>query len=187
MQTKGHYSNIRTMARVILIGNGTSVLDNPLGQKVDEFDTVVRFNSFKTIGLEEFTGKRTDIWVTCVAHNKHMKNINDFKRVIVHSWTKRANECLLFKKIKDKRTDAYKIENGPINRLVNKGVKDPSTGLIAIEYFLETNAEVYLHGFDWWDRERHHYADSEKRGTLHKPQLEYKVIKEFGDRLKFLK
>ena len=86
------------------------------------------------------------------------------------------------KKLKNKRSDITKIKNINYHNL-----KGPSTGLIAIDYFLSNNYEVYLHGFDWWDRDKHHYADNEIRGELHDPKKEYEIIKGFRPRVKFIK
>ena len=35
---------------------------------------------------------------------------------------------------------------------------------------------IYITGFDWWNTDKHHYGDNEKRGTLHKPIEEFKII-----------
>jgi len=164
--------------KVLLVGNGTSILDKKLGKEIDSFDTVVRFNSFTTKGYEDYTGSKTDIWFTCM--DKHINNMNNFKQVIVHSWFK-EDECELYKKLKNYRSDISKIKDINYHDL-----KAPSTGLIAIDYFLSRNFEVYLHGFDWWDREEHHYADNEERGLYHEPKKEFEIIKQFGDKVKFI-
>ena len=61
---------------IIIVGNGTSITDNKNGHKIDSFDTVLRFNSFKIRGYEEYTGTKTNIWFT--VNRAHIKNINDF-------------------------------------------------------------------------------------------------------------
>ena len=51
------------MSKVILAGNGSSVLDHNLGSYIDsEFDLVYRMNRFKTKGFEEYVGSRVDGW-----------------------------------------------------------------------------------------------------------------------------
>ena len=48
--------------RVLLVGNGPSLGSRNLGKTIDNFDTVIRFNSFVTKGLEAHTGSKTSIW-----------------------------------------------------------------------------------------------------------------------------
>lgn len=50
------------LGRVLLVGNGPSIRSRGMGRIIDSFDTVVRFNSFVTTGLEEHTGSRTSLW-----------------------------------------------------------------------------------------------------------------------------
>uniref|UniRef100_A0A7S0ITW9 Uncharacterized protein n=1 Tax=Calcidiscus leptoporus TaxID=127549 RepID=A0A7S0ITW9_9EUKA len=50
------------LGRVLLVGNGPSLKDSHLGQAIDAFDTVVRFNSCVTKGLEDHTGSKTSLW-----------------------------------------------------------------------------------------------------------------------------
>lgn len=50
--------------RVVLVGNGPSLLREPLGAEIDAHDEVVRFNRFKIAGFEAFTGSRTTLWST---------------------------------------------------------------------------------------------------------------------------
>jgi hypothetical protein len=50
------------LGRTLLVGNGPSIRDRGLGGVIDSFDTVVRFNSFVTKGLEEHTGSKTSLW-----------------------------------------------------------------------------------------------------------------------------
>lgn len=59
---------IATDARVILVGNGPSVLAFPLGASIDGFDVIVRFNTYHLAGFEKYTGTRTTLWsANCAA------------------------------------------------------------------------------------------------------------------------
>jgi hypothetical protein len=49
---------------VLLVGNGPSVLEAELGQVVDAFDEVIRFNEYRTQGFERHCGSKTTIWST---------------------------------------------------------------------------------------------------------------------------
>lgn len=55
-------SDASALGRVLLVGNGPSIRERGLGCEIDSFDTVVRFNSFVTKGLEEHTGSKTSLW-----------------------------------------------------------------------------------------------------------------------------
>eukprot|EP00899_Mesostigma_viride_P021246 jgi/Mesvir1/29122/Mv18425-RA.1 len=46
---------------VVLVGNGGSLVDRPLGPDIDRFPEVMRFNNVKTRGFEPMVGTRTTI------------------------------------------------------------------------------------------------------------------------------
>ncbi len=156
---------------IIIVGNGTSITDNKNGHKIDSFDTVLRFNSFKIQGYEEYTGTKTNIWFT--VNRAHIKNINDFDEVIVHSWQWNKDLCKIYKELSSLR-ECDKTEQNFVRGKIP--LASPSTGIMAIYMMLERYDKVCITGFDWWDRKKHHYGDNEARGTMHKPQEEYKVI-----------
>ncbi|NBW22414.1 MAG: methyltransferase domain-containing protein [Caulobacteraceae bacterium] len=49
-------------ARVVLVGNGPSILAEELGEEIDRFDEVIRFNNFVTGGFGKHTGSKTTLW-----------------------------------------------------------------------------------------------------------------------------
>jgi len=156
--------------KVILVGNGTSVLDSKRGHTIDSFDIVVRFNDFRIEGFEEYVGERTNIWFTC--GDAHLEEANKFNRVILHTWEYENN--FFVKEFGKKR----KFEMTKKNEVSKIPVLYPSTGLIAIHQFIKEFGYVTIVGFDWWEREEHHYGDNiHKRGEVHKPLQEYEVIK----------
>ena len=157
---------------ILIIGNGSSLLDRENGWQYDKFDTVVRFNSFKIAGFEKHVGTKTDYWFT--VNKYHKKNIKSFKKVFVHSWEHWEDKCEIYLDLSKER-DCIKISPEVFN---NIPVQAPSTGLIAICYFLNFYNKVYITGFDWWENEKHHYGDQEERGSLHRIQEEYHIIKQ---------
>lgn len=50
--------------RVVLVGNGPSLLAAERGDLIDSFDEIVRFNRFQLAGFEKHTGTRTTLWST---------------------------------------------------------------------------------------------------------------------------
>jgi len=171
---------------IIIVGNGTSLLDKEYGTLIDSFDCVVRFNSFKIKGYEKHTGTQTNIWFTCAANSTHINSINDFDRVFVHTWHWGEDDRIFQKIAKGANIPVVKTKRDIVHEIP---IKSPSTGLIAIHYLLKEYKSITLTGFDWWDRKDHHYGDREARGTLHKPKEEYKFIKklEQDNRVVFLK
>jgi len=171
---------------IIIVGNGTSIKDNQDGKKIDGFDTVLRFNSFKIKGYEQYTGTKTDIWFTVNIH--HIKNINTFKEVLFHSWTWNESKCKVYQSILKSRPDCKKITKEFVGKIYPSVGTAPSTGLIAIYKMLERYDDVVITGFDWWERNEHHYGDNEVRGHIHNPKKEHEVIQKLikQNRVKFL-
>lgn len=167
---------------VILVGNGTSVLDNDNGELIDSFDTVVRFNSYKISGYEINVGTRTDILFTC--NDYHINDLDTYRSVYVHSWCWEPDRCDIFKKLSDVRP-CIKTSRDIVRSIP---VENPSTGVIAIAYMIMHFKKVYITGFDWWGRDSHHYGDLELRGTLHDPieELNYISSLEYEGKLEFL-
>lgn len=62
-------------ARVVVVGNGPSVLSEERGTDIDSFDVVVRINRYQTEGFERFTGERTDVWAT-VGHGELPQDVD---------------------------------------------------------------------------------------------------------------
>lgn len=157
------------MRDIILVGNGSSLLERKMGTVIDSYKKIVRFNSFTTKGFEDHVGSKTNVWFT--VNRKHINKIYDFDEVLFHSWAKEEN-CLLYADfLKFRSVDKISQET-----IKETGIHNPSTGLIAIFHFLKKHKEVDLIGFDWWAREKHHYGDDEKRGTLHEPKKELEII-----------
>lgn len=169
---------------IIIVGNGTSVLEKTNGDKINSFDKVLRFNGFKIKGFEKNVGTKTNIWFT--VNHAHMNQVNIFDEVIVHSWEWDRNKCRIFQDFIKKRSDCIKTEREFVRGKIN--LASPSSGIIAIFMMLERFDKVTITGFDWWDREEHHYGDEERRGTLHKPEQEHRIIKELmqQDKVVFL-
>ena len=170
--------------KIVLVGNGSSILNCDNGQLIDSFDTVVRFNSYKISGFEVNVGTKTDIWFT--VNRAHINNARSYQDVIVHSWEWSHSKDIIYQDIKNVRGSL------PTYKTDRKFVKTkfphitPSTGLIAIYHFLESYDCIYITGFDWWSTEEHHYGDNERRGSLHNPAEEFKIIR-YLQKLGYLK
>lgn len=183
------------MKGIILVGNGTSVLDQPIGHLVDSYETVVRFNYYWIKGYEQYVGKKTDIWFTTVAQKGFRSNV-PYKMIYEHSWEWDANKDKTLSKLSTMfpTTPIIKTEKKICNDIANySGIHNYtaySTGLIAAYMFSSLYNHVTLYGFDWWDktRSKHHYGDVQTIGNIHKPICEYNILKklEQDNRVSFI-
>ncbi len=160
---------------IIIVGNGSSLLDGEFGKLIDSFKTVVRFNSFKIRGYEKHVGSKTDVWFT--VNRKHISDIHKFKDVICHSWEPSEEKCKLFQDLKSVRKSTTKISKDIYKEIP---LEYPSSGIIAIFFFLQHFKSVSIIGFDWWSREIHHYADNEVRGKIHEPNKEFDILNDLN-------
>ena len=126
--------------KALLVGNGPSILDAPMGSTIDAFDgTVVRFNEF-ILEPVECTGTRTDVWIICWASHRAVYGMHPE---------------LAFGHTKVPRHIQYK----------DRETRFRSTGIAAMYWFLEQGYEVVLHGFDHFDLERRKSYFDHDRGT----------------------
>lgn len=142
--------------KVLLIGNGPSARSMKLGQEIDEFDgKVVRFNTYRIPGHEDYVGTRTDIWVACDIFPAWHK---EYEEVFLCSFNRKPDNPLLLK------MQRYypKAHNFPEwawqYTMETMQFSAPSSGAVAAGYFQNEN-EVYIYGFDFFGGERHHYGD----------------------------
>lgn len=167
----------------IVIGNGTSLIEKELGNHIDAFDEVIRFNAYKTDGLEKFTGSKTTIWFNVIPfENKNAPLIHKpYRQVILHSWQWDMEKCKLWQEL----SPLFSCPVSKVQRQTILEIQDYaedheyfaySSGMIAVWLMLKSNDSVTLTGFDWWEREKHHYSDNAVRGNMHKPQKELAVF-----------
>lgn len=186
---------------VIVVGNGSSLLNQQNGKKINEFDIVVRFNSYTINGFEKHVGTKTDYWFNTVNFNDKNNQFRlkcNYKKIIWHCWIwdpEKDNAYQSFLKFfegKDVNFSKTKIET--IRELQeysqDKTYFNYSTGMIAIWMLLKEFEELTITGFDWWDRKikKHHYNDNGSIGNIHNPDKEYIVIQKLinENKIKFL-
>ena len=175
-------------SKIIIVGNGTTILEKENGKLIDSYETVVRFNNYGTNGFEKFAGKKTDIWfnvINFVNKENEWRMKEFYKKIYLHSWEWDLDKNSLFldfkKFFKDKEEDFIETTKPQIIKEIQNFANDfsysgISTGLIAIWIMLKYHISVDIIGFDWWSTEKHHYNDNAIRGTLHKPDKEKVII-----------
>lgn len=156
---------------LILVGGGPSVLDNPNGKVIDKHNKVLRFSFFKTNGYEKFSGCKTDFWWTVNPHRK--EDLSNLDLIFTHSY-----ENVVDSKVYNSFEDKSKVVNIPpyFSNSLTKLVPFPSSGFIAINWFLKFYSSITITGFDWWKTEKQHYFNSQIRGKGHSPYLEKELI-----------
>ena len=164
----------------IAVGNGSSVMENSLGERVDEFDIVVRFNrgyldAILDGGYSEQVGLRTDFLVIhdgfCKPDYLNENIFNDVSDVIVgipafkvFSELRRIGSYEFAEKI----TVIPKAVESEINDIVLFENTWPSTGLLGVKYIcnlLREGDTLTLFGFDGWNMKYkyYHYFDTAER------------------------
>lgn len=209
--------------RVLVVGNGPSALEGePRGAAIDKFDEVVRFNNFqtKTAGMEKFVGTKTTVHFSDgvlypTYKEYHVKGADVVLSLFIDRFMVAGSyfvmrggadlqTSLTMKFLKDPGTSW--IEKSKIERLKKllglKGVKHPTSGMLAIDHFVNmpgVQLPVYIHGFDFFMGPKMHYFDeheplyeriNDRIGVnMHSPHLEkIYVEKLIGEgKVRFLK
>jgi len=143
------------MQKILLIGNGPSVLSRELGEEIDKFPLVCRFNTYRIEGFEKHVGTKTDIWVTCDVFPAWHK---EYQKVICCSFHRSQDNGVLIKLRKKYSECDHFPEWAWEETIKGIGYSAPSSGAVAVTYFSK-DYEVYIYGYDFFSGEKHHYGD----------------------------
>ena len=187
--------------KLIVIGNGPTLLEKENGQLIDSFDKVVRFNGYTIDKFEKNVGTRVDIWFNVINFSKkdtEWRLKKPYDKIVLHSWQWDPEKDALYTSF----VEHYKNTNMFIEKtkrstcvelceyisITEKEYFSYSTGVIAIWMLLKEYSDITITGFDWWAATKHHYNDNAPRGTLHKPDIEKRVIDKLieQNKIKFL-
>jgi len=176
--------------KILLMGNGSSVMDNEFGEKIDnDFDLVYRINRFKTKGYEKNAGTRVDAWFLADNGVQWLENEtekiegssrwNDFKYVYFvspkfkHDMNLQTDECQRVLKFCNKYEDIQLLPStleDEINSEINFSPVWPTSGLVAIQFLVNSYDQIYIHGFDGHSKNykyTHYYDTKETRTSEH--------------------
>ena len=178
---------------IVVVGNGMSVLNSGLGNKIDQFDEVARFNFYQTKGFENDVGTRTTIMVMAqIKDPKDMPGDGRLERVrrIICPYLYRTPLCkavnapckvprekraLLAEKLatlKKKYTDLKVGDKTTVTTMQETDVlytkyklyeKYPSSGLQALTYFTQYFEKVHYTGFDFGSGSHDHYFEKKMK------------------------
>lgn len=158
--------------KIIIVGNAPNNLDNKFGKMIDSFNIIIRFNEFVIKDYEKNIGTKTSIWVIndwvaidlLQKYENWLENNIHVKIIIVIPY--RTNEADKYFEERYKLINDFYNQSNIKNELIfiNKDfVKNiqekyefsnthPSTGLITILYFIEYYKDIYITGFNFFQK-----------------------------------
>ncbi len=170
----------QALGRVLLVGNGPSLASRGLGKQIDAFDTVVRFNSFVTRGLEAHTGSKTSIW----CHMMQWYHVSAAEAAqapqksahVCYAWNHVVLAPLFF-------VPCYLLPMLPARNAVTWSISTywkahsvlglrphqvPTTGFVMLMRMLEMVDQVHLVGFDGYGSggELHYYKERQMQMSV---------------------
>ena len=102
------------MPKVILVGSSPAVKDVELGEEIDKFDVVIRFNAYHIKGYEKCVGTKETIWCPNLGLAKHASTVAKYmKRPNSYLWYvgNNFNMEVLFLKIKKALKKQFVVES----------------------------------------------------------------------------
>lgn len=161
--------------RVIVVGNGPSVLRHQAGELIDAFDRVVRINGFETEGVERHTGRKTTDWACSVVAPQ--RDAAAFRRMYLcgptREWYDACTDLC-------HRVYPDAILLGPeITAQIKPYARGwPSTGLMIVAHLLGEHEQVTVHGFDGLkpEEQEHYFEAGLAGGSAHDPASELGYI-----------
>jgi len=182
------------MRSIAIIGNGPSALHGQNGALIDSCEVVVRFNHFRVNSdWSPQIGTKTTVWG--VNYGLILKGLEDLwpgpgirPHTVVYAPLIVRNEYHWHKCWRD-------VENWPestylcprwvaeLAQTYLTGVDGfASTGFLAIVHYAlnaEPGDEIYLHGFDHFLGQKHHYCDEERFRKQHDAWVEADTVRKF--------
>ena len=151
---------------ILIIGNGSSVLDYTFGEQIDKFSVVGRINNYSTTNYDNYVGLKTNIWFNGANQNlKKRKKIPNKVIVFIPPEILHRKGEIIHNRI-SKRLNISKEEYSLVS--IEKmeqyekqlGVTRPTTGISSILWALENYKKVIIHGFDFFIDSKTHYNEN---------------------------
>jgi hypothetical protein len=153
----------------VLVGNGPSLMSKKLGGIIDAYDEVVRFNSYKTVGFEKHTGRKTTVWST-FGKGTLPESPESFNKVLfIHG--DRGDPATKDKQVFRIPISFYehlRSEIRSISTHKKSGSVNPTSGFLVARWLLAAGVNhLSLAGFDHFSKAKsgqHHYWDAKAYG-----------------------
>lgn len=137
--------------KIVVVGNGSSVLNYEFGKLIDTFDEVVRFNFYEIEGYEKHVGTKTTIWFRNSGPMIE-RDESQFKQVILQTvdYPNEHTDHSVYERYP--RVDDEIIKE--IREVVPAPGLNLSTGIQALGYMTRLHGRIHIHGFDVFDPPR---------------------------------
>ncbi len=164
--------NLSATTKVVLVGNGPSLLATAKGEAIDAFDEVVRFNRFQLRGFEKHTGTRTTLWST-FGHGYLPGDENMRPERMIFVYGEKGEPAYQPKEIyripKAFYNEQWERVKAQANRPANARPCSISSGFVVTMWLLNVVGleQVTLAGFDHFRKDhsnQHHYYNPRSYG-----------------------
>ncbi len=178
--------SIKSDDNIILVGNGPIVCNYDIGDKIDQFDKVVRFNNFETKNYEKHVGTKIDLWSMRVCFTIKYKKLES-KPIVVGF----INYCKYTPQIISEHLQPWKgrfVEYNPqvigpefaqsYSRIFKYDPQNTwfSVGMLTIFMLLGLGVQkLTIHGFGG-DPSKHYFDLPPQNYTGHNFRIERKII-----------
>jgi len=188
--------------KMVVIGNGPSVLNKKRGKLIDDYDIVVRLNWPKIKGCEEYVGAKTDVWAMSghnfrlqVKYEERKKELACKEVWIFNTHRKFAGgqSVEVIEKMAKKVLPNYYFGTVEYALKAHEAVgADPTTGIQTISYVLDILTEykqklyneyfpISIVGFDCFDTLYHYWGPfiEHFNSDIHKGEIEKRFIEKY--------
>lgn len=163
--------------KIAIVGNSPNIINKSLGNLIDSYDVVVRFNDYSLSNKKDY-GEKCNVWVRAsndyVIETLNEKNLKEHDLIIVRSKNKKNEKSLDFY-----RGLEYNYVIMPIEYEISlsKELKAiPSTGLLTLYFMKSNNIKYDAFAFSFFSKndlinyKTHHYynykANKESKGIM---------------------
>jgi hypothetical protein len=155
---------------VLIVGNAPTVMNAPLGEVMDGFSHVARFNTYN-LCKPEYTGSKVNFHF---CNGRNMPAAREVKAVLplfnaslthaAYLFMPHMEEALSIRAtLESSKANAWFVEEERILALCRRIKPNfwqiPSSGMVAIDAFLSRYPEVALHGFNFFSGKKIHYFE----------------------------
>ena len=155
--------------KILVIGNGESVLNKKLGSKIDDFDCIARINNYKINKYKEYIGSKTSIWFNGANQGLYKREDKPGKVIVFipSIIQEKKDDCNQIVKSRLGTKDFHLVKSDKIKSYERECDHNRlTTGTYAILWSIENFRQVYIYGFDFFINSKSHYFDNKIISTL---------------------